>query len=73
MSRHVPLMFRDPFLRDVDRDFWGGDRVERRFRDYMMDSPSRVFDQVFSAEKKLKIIYKRQKTFIIFIYAKKRI
>ena len=23
MSRHVPLLCRDPFFRDIERDFWG--------------------------------------------------
>ncbi|KAL7644049.1 UNVERIFIED_CONTAM: hypothetical protein RMT77_004861 [Armadillidium vulgare] len=47
MSRHVPLTCRDPFFRDLDREFFG-DRTSSR-REWFDSSPSKLFDQHFGA------------------------
>uniref|UniRef100_A0A2P2I3V4 Alpha-crystallin A chain-like n=1 Tax=Hirondellea gigas TaxID=1518452 RepID=A0A2P2I3V4_9CRUS len=53
MSRHVPLMCRDPFFRDIERDFWGersGGRDSRHHNAVSWadgSTPSKLFDQNF--------------------------
>lgn len=51
MSRHVPLLCRDPFFRDLERDFWGdrsgGGRAAPAAVYSDQVTPSKLFDQNF--------------------------
>ncbi|KAF2369226.1 Alpha crystallin/Hsp20 domain [Trinorchestia longiramus] len=53
MSRHIPLLCRDPFFRDLERDFWGDRPAGGSSRNsgptpvWEGNVPTKLFDQSF--------------------------